>query len=295
MIRKNGERFLGICENSECDPIEVAETDLARLNFDAEKVCGALAYALGIQREVRFHGPGIWSIGKFMPNIHISLPVLVVLPDGQEDCGNFFCRAVSTMQRRGFIGHPSQLSPPAEVVSLAQSLKIRFFELDRIAGFCGGAISVNSEWDVFAQSFYEESIDQRDFEPEGAKKYPTPPGAKWVDVHIRFQNGHEVLICVDPQEKWTRYGYKDMGMADGKSGGPVRSWRFLEELSLHSGGPVNQVKQEIESGGFPERSAKELNAALISFFGIPGRPVTYNKREPKGYKTEFLIYPEGAE
>lgn len=295
LIRKNGKRFLGICENSECDPIEVAETDLPRLHFDAEKVCGALADALGIQRDVRSQGVGIWLIGEHTPNIHITLPVAVVLPDGQDDSDGFFRRVVSTMPRPGFIGYPSQLSPPAEIVSLAHSLKIRLFKLDLIARFSGGSISINNEWNVFAQSFSEESIDRRDFEPEGAKKYPTPFGAKWSDVHIRFQNGHEVFIRVDPEEKWTRYGYKDMGMADGKSGEPVRSWRFLEELSLHSGGPVNQVKQEIESGGFPERSAKELNAALTSFFGISGRPVPYIKRPPKGYQTKFFIYPEGAE
>ena len=84
-------------------------------------------------------------------------------------------------------------------------------------------------------------------------------------------------------------------MADKKSGNPVRAWLFLEELSIHSGGPLNQVKSEIESGGFPERSAKELNAALTAFFRLSGRPVPYIKRHPKGYQTEFFVYPEGAE
>lgn len=288
-------RFHGICESAECEPVEVAEADLPRFRFDEAKVCNALAEVLGIERGVRSLGIGIWFIGNYKPNVHTSLPVVMVLPDEQDDSGHIFHRALSTMPSPKFIGYPSQLPPTAEVVSLALSLQIRLFELDLIALFHGGAISVSGEWDTLAKMFSEESIDWRDFKPEGAKKYPTPAGAKWSDVHIRFQNGHEVFIRVDPEKAWTRYGYKDMGMADGKSGNPVRSWKFLEQLSMHSGGPLNQVPLDIESGGFPERSAKELNSALTAFFGIPGRPVRYIKRNPKGYQTEFFVYPEGAE
>lgn len=287
--------FVGLCETGECEPVRLEHCALARLELDKKKVCEVLGRVLGLQGEVKELGGRVWSVGSFHPHIHEKVSVGVVFPEQREAGGESYLRAMSLLSAPGMVGYPAELGPSEEISQAASKNKIALFALEEVVDWHGGRLVLRGNWKILKDKYVEKAIDARDYRPEGPKKYPTPLGAKWEDVRMRFQNGHEVLIKVGSEEEWSRWSYKDMGLADKRSGKTVAGWRMLKEFAEKRGGPIQTVENEIEKGGIPERRVKELNEALRVFFGIEGKAIVFRRGRQWGYETQFRVEPEGEE
>ncbi len=63
--------------------------------------------------------------------------------------------------------------------------------------------------------------------------FPTPSGAKWEDVAIRFLSDHRIEVIVLGQR--ATYNYAEAGFEDRRSRNPVLSWVSLRELARNGG------------------------------------------------------------
>lgn len=117
--------------------------------------------------------------------------------------------------------------------------------------------------------------------------FPTPAGATWSDVEIKFCDGHTVSIRVKTIRQ--RCNYTRMGMDDGRSSNPTVQWKLLRAFAEGHGildwtssaaGKKNQKRRET------------LSSNLKAFFRISDDPFRLTD-DGKGWKARFFISPEG--
>jgi hypothetical protein len=120
----------------------------------------------------------------------------------------------------------------------------------------------------------------------GVTPFPTPPGAPWASVRIRFVDGETVAVAVCGVT--AHFNYAQMGMADGRNARPTKQWELLRAFAsvhgllsweCHHACRANQKRREI--------LARDLKA----FFRIDGEPIILTE-DRKGWRTVFAIEPD---
>lgn len=118
---------------------------------------------------------------------------------------------------------------------------------------------------------------------DSAIRFPTPDGASWSDVTIRFIDGETVSIKVCGQTG--RFVYPEMGMANSSSKKCTVQWELLRTFAANSG---------ILTWGKPGANRKNqkrketLAKNLKAFFQLEGEPIVLTD-DKKGWRTVFSI------
>jgi hypothetical protein len=116
--------------------------------------------------------------------------------------------------------------------------------------------------------------------------FPTPPGATWGDVEIRFRD--EYTVSVDVRGVKAVVNYTQMGMADHRSTNPTKQWELLRVFASGHG---------ILAWGMPgagrekQKRHERLARDLQSFFRIAGDPFRLLE-DKKGWQTRFRLEPQ---
>ncbi len=116
--------------------------------------------------------------------------------------------------------------------------------------------------------------------------FPTPAGSGWEDIQIRFLSDHQVQITVKHVVEYRNYA--EMGLEDGRSHKPNKSWECLRTMALE--GSVRRPAQW-KGSNWPaiEQQVQRLRNVLRSTFGITGDPF---HRSREGYQPRFRVsYP----
>jgi hypothetical protein len=116
--------------------------------------------------------------------------------------------------------------------------------------------------------------------------FPTPKGAVWADVTIKFLDGETVTVRVSDQSG--RYVYAEMGLIDGRTKRPTKQWELLRSFAQNHGIFTWQ------NAGADRRNQKRrevLADNLKAFFGIEGEPIELTD-DKKGWRTTFTIIPD---
>ena len=117
-------------------------------------------------------------------------------------------------------------------------------------------------------------------------RFPTPPGARWEEVTIRFITQHQVHVRVRGEAG--AYEHTQMGMASKRNDQPTKQWELLQLFAEHRG--------EItwESPGADRKNAHRrlalarqlrdslASTAIRSTSCLGGR----------GWRTRFTVIPE---
>jgi hypothetical protein len=124
-------------------------------------------------------------------------------------------------------------------------------------------------------------------EPAGPV-FPTPRGATWSDVEIRFRDGHTISIRVLGARGI--YTYAQLGLTNRTNGAPDKQWLLLEAMSREHGALTwNNAFRDHRN----KKRRARLSERLVAFFGIDdGDPITYDK-VVGGWRTRFKLQPEG--
>ncbi|GMV95130.1 MAG: hypothetical protein AMXMBFR82_49080 [Candidatus Hydrogenedentota bacterium] len=118
--------------------------------------------------------------------------------------------------------------------------------------------------------------------------FPSPEGATWDDVQLKFTNGETIRIQVgDTDELKTA---AELGMADGRNKNPNQQFKLLRDLAEEKG----KLKRDPDLGkqDAQRKVVNRLRKDLTRIFStIKGDPI---ERLPKfkGWKTAFHIRPE---
>ena len=114
---------------------------------------------------------------------------------------------------------------------------------------------------------------------EPPMSFPTPPGAMWREVDIRFLDTQTVAVRVGAATG--RFTYAQMGMADGRTANPTKQWELLHLLA-ESHGRIDWGNRHATR--LLKKRVERLVADLRAFFGIEdGTPIEYRPAE-KGWE-----------
>jgi hypothetical protein len=98
--------------------------------------------------------------------------------------------------------------------------------------------------------------------------FPTPAGATWEDVKIRFRDGHTVSIRVLGQEGVLTYA--QMGMASRKNAEPTVQWKLLKAFA-EGRGTLTWTSSHADRRN--QKRRENLARDLRAFFRIEGDPI----------------------
>ena len=116
--------------------------------------------------------------------------------------------------------------------------------------------------------------------------FPTPPGAQWSDVHLRFKDGHTLAVKV--AEVTQTVTYSQLGMSDGRNAKPTKQWELLRSFAsgggtLSWGSPTADRKQQ--------KRRETLAGNLQDYFRIEDDPVELTP-DGQGWRLRFVIESE---
>ncbi|MHC5059119.1 MAG: hypothetical protein ACYTKD_31075 [Planctomycetota bacterium] len=117
------------------------------------------------------------------------------------------------------------------------------------------------------------------------RPFPTPSGATWEDVTIKFRDRENVRIKVGKAKG--DYSYVQMGMVDKRDRTPTKQWALLEDFAEREG------TMDWSHPGADRKNQKRseiLARNLQEFFGIRDDPFTMIA-DKAGWTTRFTIMP----
>lgn len=114
--------------------------------------------------------------------------------------------------------------------------------------------------------------------------FPTPSGALWGEISIKFTNAHNIIIeCNGVAQK---RDYLECGMVNTKNKSPSKQWELLYEFALRYGELNIPLHQKSKYEKRKQLLCKDINRL---FSGMEGEPITSHKRGDHTYKTRFLV------
>lgn len=113
--------------------------------------------------------------------------------------------------------------------------------------------------------------------------FPTPEGATWRDVRMRFLDGHTVSVQIGDENRVLNYTH--MGMDDRRNSNPNKQWKLLRAFA-EGGGTLDWSSPASDPKN--QKRRESLARRLREFFRIDEDPFDLTKNR-KGWRTKFLI------
>jgi hypothetical protein len=270
-------------ETSEVSPIRREDIVLWRLDVDL--LFRGVAAALGLSGETASVGMGsrLWWLGDFVPVEGERFPVyLATTRDANELVKN--AGYVSALTRRPFVlATPSRRAGSEPLSRLLDGRSAAWITLEETLDWQGeGVFEAKQPLGEALREFVGAHVKVATSEPGG--RFPTPPGATWDDVRVRFLDGHTVSIQV--RDRAGRFGYADLGMVNTKNNTPTVAWDLLRTIAEERG----HLTWASRKASADHRKRKQVLAdRLRAFFGIEGDPFEV---DGGGWRARFAVEPD---
>jgi len=121
---------------------------------------------------------------------------------------------------------------------------------------------------------------------DGMVFFPTPPGATWEAVRIRFRDGHTVSVSVLGEDGV--FLYSQMGMANRKNAEPTVQWKLLKVFAEEHG---TLTWHSTHAHSKNKKRRENLSKDLRAFFRIDGDPISLTP-DGKGWRVRFELPDE---
>ena len=285
VVTHGPEDHVGVCDETG-ERIVLNTEDLVIYELDRLALQRAIAQAFGFLPEPasNVQGRSPWRIGHFEPVAGYRFPVYLVIPHQRRSVLESVCRLIAAHgtpfvlfapTRRSFTEECDQLlrRQPACVLPLAETTCIN--EDGRLVASGAGQDAL--------EAFCRRMVPRADQRSERAF-FPTPTGAAWNEVSIRFVDGHTVSASVGALRGV--YNFTQMGMANRKNGSPTVQWELLRDFAAARG-----VLTWRSAGAERKNKKRRENLArdLQRFFRIDGDPFV---RHGNGWRARIRMEPD---
>ncbi len=271
-------------ETSEASPI--TREDIVLWKLAADTLFAGAATALGLAGTPSSVGMGnrLWWLGEFVPVEGERFPVYLATT---RDANDLLKSAghVSALSRRPFLlVTPTRRTVSDAVNGVVEGRGSAWVTLDETLTWKGeGVFDPRRPLADLVRPFMERHVPVTT--RSAASRFPTPPGATWEQVSIRFRDGHTVSIAAMGQSGVC--GYADLGMSSGKNSTPTKQWDLLR-IFAQEGGVLTWGSRKASP---KHRKQKQILAAsLQQFFGIAGDPFAL---EDNGWRARFRVESDG--
>lgn len=263
----------------------ISREDIVLWQLDASALFRGAASALGLTGETASVGMGtrLWWLGDFVPVEGERFPVYLATT---KDAGELVKNAgyVSALSRRPFVlATPTRRAGSEPLSRLIDGRAAAWIALEETLDWQGeGVFEARQPLGEVLRDFVGAHVRLAAAEP-GAR-FPTPAGATWGDVRIRFLDGHTLSIQV--REQFGRFGYADLGMVNTKNNAPTVAWELLRTIAEERG----HLTWSSRKASTDHRKRKQVLAdRLRAFFGIEGDPFEV---DGGGWRARFVLEPD---
>lgn len=286
VVEHEPDDITAVCRcGSECEGFRLAGRDLVVYELNRTALARAVAAAIALEpddapvdglhqtRRIGFHSP----VAGF------RFPAFLTIQADRDDLLHIIERLVAVVESPFAILTPTRdLWAPAcdELLRRRQALHLTL--ADVFDGQDGDARARSTE----LLATWTRQVMPAAGGNGGMVFFPTPAGAAWGDVDIRFKDGHTVSIRVNGAAGV--YSYSQMGMADGRNSRPPKQWELLYTFA-GIGGTLTWSSKG--AGRHNQKRREKLAGDLQRFFRIEGDPFKLTA-DGKGWRARFSISPD---
>lgn len=281
-IRPWKRQYLSVCPDG-CDTATLTKDQVIVHRLDVVGLAREIAGALSIDAvpaEPLVQPAGVWRIGDHVPLAGYRFPVYLIF-SGEPDALRSAAEGLATRGGPFVLAAPSRSAITQPALDVIGRTRATFLSLQEIVGHGSGSLGLlegHTPQSIFAD-LAAMHLPQAD--DDGMVVFPTPAGASWADVSIRFIDRHSVYITL--KGATGKYHCTQMGMASKKNAMPTMQWLLLE-LFAEGAGVLDWSNRKADR---KHQKRKELLAAdLRRFFRIDADPFAL---EGNGWRARFSV------
>jgi hypothetical protein len=276
--------FVGVCED-DGERTPLSRADLVVYRLDAGKLVAAVAGAFGLEAEgTAVEGLGATNrVGTYRPLAGFAYPVYLTIQLEQPDYKAAVESLVATTPGPFVLLAPTNRHHRIASKLLLDGRGCLFLPLaDAIrpdARLWGLTDAARAALDAFTARLIP-AVEQP------MVLFPTPAGATWAMLRVRFIDGHRVAVSVGGEAQ--TFNYTQLGMADGRNGNPTKQWELLRVFARNRGTLTWGSKGASRDN---QKRKDKLADDLKAFFRIDGEPFRL-LAGGKGWQTVFAVEPD---
>lgn len=288
VVEHGPDDYVGVCPESG-ETISLTRGELIVYELDRSKLACWLAAAFGFRQSLTPDGlpPGTDLIGDYEPCAGYSFPAYLTIPLEARSLTRTVCGLASACKRPFLLLAPTSRRLRAESQGILDLRRACFLPLsDAIA------VQESGKW-VTTDSVAQALRDLREAHVPATEKagagefFPTPAGARWSDLRLRFVDGHTIAVAVGEVTRVLHYS--QIGMADGRNARPTRQWELLRAFA-QGYGTLTWKSRDADRRN--QKRREYLARDLKAFFRIDGEPIVLTD-DGKGWRTVFRIEADG--
>jgi hypothetical protein len=235
-----------------------------------------IAAALGFERratDLDDLPPMTRLVGDYRPTAGYSFPAYLTVPLEALGLTSAVCMLVSTSDAAFILLTPTRHRLPPDAQHILERKKCCWLPLEEVLAPTGPRQWQATDAAVQALRDFTSLHVPAPEADNGMEFFPTPAGATWADVSIRFVDGHSVAIRAGTAGG--THHYAQLGMADGRNARPTKQWDLLQVFARSHGvlsckspeaGRKNKKRREL--------LARDLKAFFRSMASRLWRPTT---------------------
>lgn len=270
-VRQWKGRFLSVCPDG-CEPAEITRDEVTIHRLDVAALAREVAEAVGLEpvaAELVSGVAGAWHVGDYVPYAGLRFPAYLALT-GEPEALAAVADGLAARGRPFVLLAPTRSAFTQAAADTVWQTKASFLPLDELLGSGDDgrlALLDGLTADGVLAEFRAAHVPQPKAD-DGMVFFPTPAGARWGDVSIRFIDRHSVYVTVkgarDVPLRADGHGQQEEREADRSVGavGDVRRSPRPAGLAESEGEP-----QEPEAQGKPRGGP----ATLLPHRGRPVR------------------------
>jgi hypothetical protein len=291
VVHHDNGRIVAVCGDRprHCDPLDLTFEDLVVLGVDGPRLRTQLAVVFAVDTATGADlGHGLHRLGEHLVASGNGVAMVLLIPEAIPAKPLAVLPAVLDRTDPVVL-----LTPTRELLGdgVRDALKARgglaLPLIETVGADATGALAALRPAAEILGDVRERLIRKRKIKaPEYG--FPTPPGARWQQVSIRFISGHDVHIQV--RQEAGAYNFAQMAMANRKKkpAEPNVQWRLLADFA-ESGGELTW--RDSAANRKLAKRRELLAKRLKTFFGIDEEPFE-TLPNGAGWRARFKILPE---
>ncbi len=287
----NGE-IVAVCRSNvaACERVALTKADLVVYSLDLDLLARVLREALGLEKRDAVLGmPRVRAVGGLTLAADLTVPVYLAMSWAPSELAVTVERLAIRASGPFVVMVPSANVLSAEVVRFLDGHQAVALALEDVTSAEDSGLAIFRERVLERVAPLRERLLREAFAREletwpGLAFFPTPEGASWEEVTIRFRDGHTVSVTV--REAHAVLTYVQLGMAKRTDAVPTRQWQLLRAFAEARG--VLDWSDPFASRENQKRRER-LGADLKRFFRIAGDPI---EATGNGWRCRFTVEPE---
>lgn len=281
------------CEPRQCGTHPLKRSDVVLFKVDRLELGKAVAAALGARPE---HAdvpdvPMTWCIGIYSPYAGFPFPVYQTAQVEPDDFRQVVDALVARAEDAFILVAPTRDMFQAACTEPRRRVRAHLLPLagDFVLDASGSVLPRRPVEEILAP--FLAAVLPAAQDGSSMVFFPTPAGATWEAVQIRFRDRHTVSVRV--KDAHGVFHYSQMGMADSRNGEPTRQWQLLEDFAERHGNLDWSSRRAHRSN---QKRKEKLAENLRKFFRVEGDPfevVDGGAGDGKLWRTRFSLDPVG--